>query len=106
MAHAVRRRQRFPLGWLNSDGRPHPRENTLAVATLLLGALAALTAFFPGLHLISSWAGLAGLLTGAWGQMVSVTTAERFLLVIGAGAAGLGLLMGMAHGGPFGGLTG
>lgn len=106
MGQAIRRRQQNPLTWLASDRRAHPLPLTLAVTTLLLGALAALTAFFPGLHVVSFWAGLAGLLTGAWGQMISATTGERFLLVTGAVAAGFGGLMGLAHGGPFGGLAG
>lgn len=87
---------------MNADGRSHPVENAFAGVTLLLGAVAVITAIWPGLHLISSWAGLAGVLTGGWGQMISATTAERFVLVIGMGAAGLGMYLGLAHGGLFG----
>jgi hypothetical protein len=47
-----------------------------------------------------------GIITGGYGQYISETTRERFGLVIGLGAAGLGLFIGMAHGGPFGGLVG
>jgi hypothetical protein len=95
-----------PLSFLNTDGRSHPVENRVAAATLLLGAVAALTAIVPDLHLISAWAGLAGIATGGWGQLISATTAERFLLIIGLGAAGVGFYLGMAHGGLFGGLVG
>ncbi|NJP99218.1 hypothetical protein [Streptomyces zingiberis] len=91
---------------LNSDGRPHPVENSLVAATLVLGAVAFVTAQFHHLHLISSWTGLAGVVSGLWGQMISATTAERFALVIGLGAAAVGLFLGMAHGGPFGGVLG
>jgi hypothetical protein len=94
------------LNFLNTDGRDHPLENGFALVTFVLGALAALTAISPDLHLISSWAGLAGIAVGGWGQLISVTTAERFLLIIGMGAAGVGLYLGVAHGGPFGGLVG
>ena len=95
-----------PLSFLNSDGRAHPRENALALATLVLGLVALVTAFFPGLHLLASWTGLAGIVVGAWAQLVSATTAERFLTVVGMGAAALGFYLGMANGGLFGGLLG
>ena len=32
------------------------------------------TAMFHSLHLLSSWAGLVGILTGAYGQFISETT--------------------------------
>jgi hypothetical protein len=87
---------------MNTDGRPHPVQNALAGVTLLLGVIALVTAAWPGLHVISCWAGLAGIAAGGYGQMISATTAERFVLVIGMGAAGVGLFLGIAHGGPFG----
>ena len=58
---------------------------------------------FHSLHLLSSWAGLVGILTGAYGQFVSVTTRERFALIMGLGASAVGFFLGMAHGGLFGG---
>lgn len=106
MGQAIPRRRHNPLARLGHDRRAHPRRHALALVTLLLGALAALAALSPGLHLVGSWAGLLALLVGAATYMVSATTAERFLLVLGCGAAGFGLLMGMAHGGLFGGLVG
>jgi hypothetical protein len=108
MAQTVRQQQREPrtLRFLDTDGKPHPREDALAAVTLLLGAVASITSFWPDLYLLSSWTGLVGILTGARGQFVSVTTAERFVLVIGLGAAALGFFLGMARGGLFGGLIG
>ncbi|MGP4109687.1 hypothetical protein ACTWP5_02065 [Streptomyces sp. 4N509B] len=94
------------LNALNTDGHDHPRENTFAVVTVVLGAIAALTTLAPGLHLVSSWVGIVGIAMGGYGQLVSVTTAERFLLIIGFGASAVGLALGIAHGGPFGGLLG
>lgn len=107
MAQTVRQ-QREPrvLPFLDTDGKPHPVEDAFAAVTLLLGAVAAITSFWPGLYLVSCWMGLVGVLTGARGQFVSVTTAERFVLVIGMGAAALGFFLGTARGGPFGGLIG
>ncbi|MGW1072405.1 hypothetical protein [Streptomyces sp. NPDC002537] len=91
---------------LNSDGKPHPVENTLVAVTVVLGALAFISSAFENLHLLSSWSGLVGILSGAWGQFISATTGERFLLIIGLGASAVGFFLGMAHGGLFGGLIG
>jgi hypothetical protein len=100
MPQAIRR---LPLT-LNTDGQPHPKENSLAGATLVLGLLAFISSFFHDLHLLSAWAGLIGIVTGAWGQYISATTAERFLLVIGLVGSGVGFGIALAHGGPFGGV--
>jgi hypothetical protein len=83
----------------NTDGRPHPLENTLVAVTAVLGVIAVVTSAFDGLHAVSAWTGLAGILSGGYGQFVSATTAERYVLVIGLGMAGLGFYLGMAHGG-------
>ncbi|ORT57758.1 hypothetical protein [Streptomyces sp. CB03238] len=89
-----------------TDGKPHPLQDTLMAVTLVLGALAFITAQFHNLHLISSWAGLVGIVTGAYGQYISETTRERTLLIIGMGASAIGFGLGMAHGGLFGGVLG
>ena len=91
-------------GLFATDGKPHPLQDTLMAVTLVLGITSFITAMFDHLHLLSSWTGLVGILTGAYGQWVSVTTRERFGLIIGLGAAGVGFLLGMAHGGLFGGV--
>ncbi|GAA2262206.1 MULTISPECIES: hypothetical protein [Kitasatospora] len=101
MAQTIRR---FPQITLNTDGHRHPRENTLVGLTAVLGLTAFFSSFFSDLHLLSSWTGLFGIITGLWGQFVSVTTAERFVLMITLGAAAIGFYLGMAHGGLFGGL--
>ncbi|MBC3984831.1 hypothetical protein H8N01_20235 [Streptomyces sp. AC536] len=105
MAQAARS-QHGLLSFLDSDGKPHPVENTFAAATIVLGVVAFVTAMFHDLHLISSWTGLVGIVTGARGQFISATTAERFVLIIGLGAAAMGFFLGMAHGGLFGGVLG
>ncbi|MER7109096.1 hypothetical protein [Streptomyces sp. NPDC000229] len=89
-----------------TDGKPHPLPDTLMAVTLVLGAVAFITAQFHSLHLISSWAGLIGIVTGAYGQYISETTRERTLLIIGMGASAIGFGLGMAHGGLFGGVLG
>ncbi|MDV5146998.1 hypothetical protein R1T08_23120 [Streptomyces sp. SBC-4] len=87
-----------------TDGKPHPLQDTLLAVTLVLGLLSFVTAQFHSLHLLSSWSGLIGILTGAYGQFISVTTRERFALVVGLGLAAVGFYLGMAHGGLFGGV--
>ncbi|MFB8039214.1 hypothetical protein ACFC5Z_41260 [Streptomyces sp. NPDC056004] len=104
MAQAIRPRP--PVSLLATDGKPHPLQQAFVAVTLVLGLLAFVTAMFHNLHLISSWAGLIGILTGAYGQYISVTTRERFPLIIGMGAAAIGFFLGMAHGGLFGGVVG
>ncbi|MBC9714197.1 hypothetical protein H9Y04_16670 [Streptomyces sp. TRM66268-LWL] len=89
-----------------TDGKPHPLQDTLLAITLVLGITAFVSAMFHNLHLLSSWTGLIGILTGAYGQFISETTRERTLLIIGLGAAAVGFFLGMAHGGLFGGVIG
>ncbi|QFQ98799.1 hypothetical protein F9278_24480 [Streptomyces phaeolivaceus] len=91
---------------LATDDKPHPVQDTLLAVTLVLGVLSFVTAMFHHLHLLSSWAGLVGILTGAYGQFISETTRERFGLIVGLGASAVGFFLGMAHGGLFGGVIG
>ncbi|MER7837207.1 hypothetical protein ABTY98_15175 [Streptomyces sp. NPDC096040] len=85
-----------------SDGKTHLLQDSLMAVTLALGLIAFITSFFHGLHLLSSWTGLIGMFTGLYGQWVSITTRERFGLILGLGASGIGFFIGMAHGGLFG----
>ncbi|MER5211408.1 hypothetical protein ABT063_12720 [Streptomyces sp. NPDC002838] len=93
-------------GLFATDGKPHPLQDTLLAVTLVLGITSFVTAMFHDLHLLSSWTGLVGLITGAYGLWISETTRERFGLILGLGAAGVGFFLGMAHGGLFGGVVG
>ncbi|GAA1358800.1 hypothetical protein [Streptomyces beijiangensis] len=104
MAQAIRRNPAASL--FATDGRPHPLQDTLVAVTAVLGAIAIAASFFDNLHLLGSWAGLAGILTGAYGMFVSVTTRERFVLIVGLGASAVGFFIAMAHGGLFGGVVG
>ncbi|MEU6603907.1 hypothetical protein ABZ922_02345 [Streptomyces shenzhenensis] len=87
-----------------TDDKRHPLQDALLAVTLVLGLTAFITSFFHSLHLLSSWTGLAGIVVGAYGQWVSETTRERFGLILGLGAAGVGFFIAMAHGGLFGGV--
>jgi hypothetical protein len=86
-------------GLLATDGKAHPLQDSLLAVTWVLGVLALATASFQGLHILTSWAGLLGVLTGGYGQYVSETTRERFGLVLGLGACAIGLFFGIYHGG-------
>jgi hypothetical protein len=99
MAQAVRHN---PVSMVLADRRAHPLESTLAAVTVVLGTVAFLTAMWQGLHVLSAWTGLVGIVTGAWGQFISATTGERFALIIGLGGAAFGFYLGMAHGGLLG----
>ncbi|MEU1049867.1 hypothetical protein ABZ400_32605 [Streptomyces sp. NPDC005897] len=98
----ITRPARPRTGLLATDGKRHPLQDTLLAVTVVLGVLALATASFRGLHVLTSWAGLLGVLTGGYGQYVSETTRERFGLVLGLGACALGLFFGISHGGLVG----
>ncbi|MFJ4278215.1 hypothetical protein [Streptomyces massasporeus] len=90
-------------GLFATDGKPHPLQDALLAVTLVLGLTSFLSAIIDeDLHVLSSWAGLVGILTGAYGQWISETTRERFGLILGLGASGVGFFLGMAHGGLIG----
>jgi hypothetical protein len=92
---------------LNSDGKPHPVENLVAVTILIFG----LVSFVLGLvvrdspsigtpaHIIATVTGLIALLVGLYAQMVSSTREQRVLIVAGIIAGFVGLAIGLAHGG-------
>ncbi|MFB7654200.1 MULTISPECIES: hypothetical protein [unclassified Streptomyces] len=98
----IMRPTRPRTGLLATDGKPHPLQHALLAVTLVLAVLALATASFRGLHVLTSWAGLLGVLTGGYGQYVSETTRERFGLVLGLGASAAGLFFGIYHGGLIG----
>ena len=75
------------------------RENVLAVLTLGFGVTSALCAFVPSWHVPGSWAGLTGMVLGAAAQMVSTSTAQRWVVVPGWVLAFGGLFVGVANGG-------
>jgi hypothetical protein len=98
---------RFVKQGLNSDGRPHPVENVMAISILLIG----LAVFVIGMivrnsptapaawHIIATAGGLVSLVVGLYAQMVSATREQRVLIVTGIIAGFVGLAIGLAHGG-------
>jgi hypothetical protein len=84
---------------LSIGGQAHPRDVALALSTLGLGVVSAICGLFDALHVLGSWTGAAGLLTGTVSQMISSTLAERWINVIGWVLAFVGLYLSMANGG-------
>jgi hypothetical protein len=84
---------------LNTDGKPHPLENGLAIFTLLAGLVTFALGFVVRLHVLVSVLGLVTLLVGLYAQMISATRAERMIIVTGLIAAFVGFALGLGHGG-------
>jgi heme O synthase-like polyprenyltransferase len=84
---------------LNTDGRAHPVENVLAVATLLCGIVAFVSTFWTSAHAISAWFGTLGFGVGLYSQYVSATTPQRSLNIVGLVGSFVGAALGIAHGG-------
>lgn len=70
----------------------------VACLTVGLGAVAALTAFWRSANMVGLVLGLLALLSGAYSQMLSTETNQRWLAVVGAIAGGFGMGMGIGHG--------
>ncbi|HKA67802.1 MAG TPA: hypothetical protein VKG85_01660 [Actinomycetes bacterium] len=95
------RRIHIPHPTLNTDGRRHPLANTLTTLTVLFGLVALFCALDPSRHVLGSWAGMIGAITGFSAQLISATTAERAVNVIAIGGAVVGWGLNMAQGGFF-----
>ncbi|MCF2532173.1 hypothetical protein [Yinghuangia soli] len=103
MAQVMRRGPMAALASINRvhDDKPHTKENALAAATAVFAVVAIVCAFFPSMHILGAWSGLAGVFVGLGGQMISATTLERFVLIISLGASAVGLFINMANGGLY-----
>ena len=95
MAHTLQR----PHLTLNTDGQRHPRENALTLLTAVAAVVALACAFVPSLHLLGSWAGVVGILSGGLAQYLSATTAERMVVVPALVGSAVGLAFGLHNGG-------
>ncbi len=84
---------------LNSDGQSHPRENALAVFTLVPGLITFAVGWVVSLRALASILGIVSLLVGLYAQLISATRAERMIIVTGLVAAFVGTAPGFAHGG-------
>ncbi|HEY7486412.1 MAG TPA: hypothetical protein VH912_18255 [Streptosporangiaceae bacterium] len=90
---------RRPHVTLNTDGERHPKENLLAIVSFVLGMIAFVLGFIVTAHLPAAIIGIIGFPIALYSQMISVTTGERWLNVIGMIGAFVGLGLALAHGG-------
>jgi len=88
-----------PRVGFHSDGRPHPRENTMVAVAVLFALVAGICVFFRDMHILGAWTGLAGVASGLVSQMFSATTIERMVTVLALGVSAVALFMNMYHGG-------
>ncbi|MFF5262552.1 hypothetical protein ACFY4C_26755 [Actinomadura viridis] len=88
-----------PAFTLNTDGERHPVENSLAVAALTIGLCALVLGFIPPAHFFGMLAGVIGLPLALYSQLVSATTGERWLNVVGMVASFVGAGFAVSHGG-------
>lgn len=92
---------------LNSDGRPHPVENVLAIFTLLAGLVSFVLGLLirnvpltgAGVIITTTATGLIAMLVGLYTQMISATREQRVLIVAGIIAGFVGLAIGLGRGG-------
>lgn len=77
----------------------HPWEDFLAVGTLAAGLIAFVTGAIRETHLVAVCVGILACLIGLYSQLVSATTAERWINVLGIGLAFVGVGLGLHHGG-------
>jgi hypothetical protein len=77
----------------------HPREASLALITIIGGLIALACGTVHSAHFIAVCVGIATVLFGFYSQLVSATTGERWINVIGIGMGFIGLGLGLSHGG-------
>jgi hypothetical protein len=77
----------------------HPRENSLAGITIGAGLVAFGCGLVPATHFAAVCLGIFAFFLGLVSQMVSATTPERWLNIIGIGTAFVGVALGLSHGG-------
>ena len=99
MSNVVKTHPHLPHVTLNSDGKPHPLENTLTLVTFVVGIAAFVLGFIVAEHLAAAALGLAAVFVGLYVQLISATREERIIIMAGVVAAFVGAGLGFAHGG-------
>lgn len=86
---------------VDREGRPEPHrlQGWLAVASVTIGVLALILGWIEETHFPGAVAGLIGLPLSLYSQMISATTNERWLNVIGMVTSFLGISFALNNGG-------
>ncbi|MGP4023007.1 hypothetical protein [Actinomadura sp. 3N407] len=84
---------------LDAKPEPHRLQDVLAVASVTIGIAALILGWIPATHFPGAVAGLIGLPLALYSQMISATTNERWLNVIGMVASFLGVGFALSNGG-------
>ncbi|MFI0369478.1 hypothetical protein ACH35V_16490 [Actinomadura sp. 1N219] len=78
---------------------PHRFQDVLAVAAVTIGLAALVLGWIPATHFPGAVAGVIGLPLALYSQMISATTNERWLNVIGMVASFMGTAFALSNGG-------
>ncbi|NDU73382.1 hypothetical protein GWI34_12145 [Actinomadura sp. DSM 109109] len=82
-----------------SEAEPHRRQDALAVAAVTIGIAALILGWIPAAHFAGALLGVIGLPVALYSQMISATTNERWLNVIGMITSFIGAGFALSHGG-------
>lgn len=86
---------------VDRESRPeaHRLQDVLAVASVTIGIAALIMGWIPATHFPGAVAGVIGLPLALYSQMISATTNERWLNVIGMVTSFLGVGFALSNGG-------
>ncbi|MCP9952226.1 MULTISPECIES: hypothetical protein [Actinomadura] len=82
-----------------AESQPHRMQDVLALASVTVGLAALVLGWIPETHFFGAVLGTIGLPLALYSQMVSATTNERWLNVIGMIAAFIGAGFALSNGG-------
>ncbi|WUH99389.1 hypothetical protein OHR68_38820 [Spirillospora sp. NBC_00431] len=88
--------ERQPVG---AGAESHRLQDVLAVAAVTIGLAALVLGWIPATHFPGAVAGVIGLPLALYSQLISATTNERWLNVIGMVASFMGTAFALSNGG-------
>jgi hypothetical protein len=77
----------------------HQRQQVLTGVTMVIGVAALVCGFIEDAHVAGAILGAIGVVIGFYSQLTSENTNQRWVDIIGTGAAAVGLGLSLAHGG-------
>ncbi|TDD91698.1 hypothetical protein [Actinomadura rubrisoli] len=84
---------------VDAQAERHPLESALSVAAITIGIAALILGSVPATHFFGAVAAVIGLPLALYSQLISATTNERWLNVIGMITAFIGGAFALRHGG-------